>query len=144
MPRVEPPSDAGEREEQLAVNLWDLDRIDGDTRRELLGGRLAPGAAPIDLRDRFGAEDVAVVLACPLLEAAIVCDLLRNADRALNDSPTRVYILAPGRPWARLPGTAVLTRPDGTLNHELFPTKVEAAAVNAAAPPPRHVTLGRR
>lgn len=141
-----PARTAGEqRDERLAVNAPDLDRLDPATLARLLGGRLDP-AARLDLRGgNARSTDVALAFACPLVEAALACDALRELDRRAGEPPTRVYVRRRG--WSRLPGAVPLTTPDGAggyaLNPDVFPPVVTDKQLGALAPAPCRVKLGR-
>ena len=127
---------AGEsRKERLAVNLYDLERQDPAFRGPDLLSRLDAGA-PVWV-DRNRKDEHALVFCCPLLEAALIIDLLRSEDRKAGDPPTRAYVRR-GALWAKLPGNTVLTElgRDGKarLSRKEFPAPIEAAP--RLAPPP--------
>lgn len=100
------PTFATEARERLAVNLFDLDRMNPDVRAMLLGGKLdlAGGAIRVD-DSRL--DETGVTFSCDLLTAASICDVIRNQDRIVGDYPTRIYVFR--RAWSRLPGDEVLT-----------------------------------
>lgn len=110
-----------QRTERLAVSVFDLDRLPPDVRRQMLGGKL-------DLRavvrpDPDKPATTALAFSCPLLEAALICDILRNNDRKLGDEPTKVYLYS-GRGWAEIGPSTVLTSTDGgdlSLCPSVFP-----------------------
>lgn len=97
---------AGRRRERLAINLFDLERIEPHVRRLLRLGELL-GREPIRV-DAERPDEVGVEFACDLLQAACLCDVLRLGDRNGGRYPTRVY-LHRERAWTRLPGHAVLS-----------------------------------
>lgn len=93
-------------DEELAVNVYDLTRIDA----EVLPMLLPPGTldrTPIRMDDDRP-DEYAVRLLCSLLRAATLLDVIRGNDRKCGDHPTRVY-LRRVKAWERLPSTAVLT-----------------------------------
>lgn len=87
----------------LALNLFDLDRLDPQLRASLLGGKLDL-SRPIRLGK---ADEVAVGLVCSTLTAALAIDVIRSEDRRHGDEPTRAYIHRGD--WERLDPSAVLT-----------------------------------
>ena len=125
---VRTPAPSQERAEQLAINLYDLDRLDPTLRAKLFswsGGkpRLDMGHPLRTTWDRVngGTEEVALIFACPLLEAALICDAVRMQDRAVGDFPSRLYVKR--KTWTRLPSHSVLTvMRDGRaiLNPQVF------------------------
>lgn len=124
------PPNNGERRERLAVNLYDLDRLDPETKRKFFAGRL--DTKHVDMRfDRAkDGDEAAVLLTCDLLTAATICDMLRSRDREMDDSPTRLYLKREA--WSRLPSYVVLTIvKDGKvkLNPKVFPTEVNPADI---------------
>lgn len=133
------------RREKLAVNLFDLDRVDPLIRAELLGGKIDVKAGPVRIDPRR--PDLAAVgFRCDLLTAAIVCDILRSHDRELGDAPTRVYIKR-AEAWEPLAGRVVLTVVvDGKcqLSPEVFPPVLELLPVAPPAPTGPVVFGGRR
>lgn len=117
--------------EQLAINLYDLDRLDPDTRQKLLKGRVSPNSRPIKMDwDRKDAKDeVAILLEGSLLENALCCDIIRDLDVKAGDFPTRLYIKR--QEWSRIPSGLRLTIITGEpsnwktkLNPDIF--KIEA------------------
>lgn len=133
-----------ERKERLAIWLDDIDRIAPELRDKLLSGRL-------DLTQtvRVGRGELqrhksvpALVFTCPLLEAALVCDIIRSHDRKAKERPTELYINR-GTSWARLIYSAVLTAVvDGKviLNPAVFPN----VEVTVPLPAPKPLILGRK
>jgi hypothetical protein len=116
-----------ERREKLAINLFDLDRVDPTIRQILLGGKVdLTNAIKMD-KNRF--DEAGVAFICPLLQAASICDIVRSHDRELGDFPTRVYLMRVAA-WEKLPNAAVLTLIlDGKtmLNPAIFPPVGERA-----------------
>lgn len=134
-----------DRDERLAVNAVDLGRLDAVTLVKLTSGRV-DFAARVDLRDGDPrSEEVAVECTGPLLDSAVMCDMLRDLDRRADEKPTRVYVRRRG--WTRLAGTVLLTVPDGRggfrLNPDVFPPVVTGQQLSALAPPTARVRLGR-
>lgn len=124
------------RRERLALNLFDLDRMDATIRQLFLGGKLDLSAAIKVDSKRF--DEAAVAFVCPLLTAACICDTLRYHDRQVRNHPTRVY-LQKARAWTKFPRDAVLAVVvDGKpkLNPEWFPGVPEAVAPVKDVPPP--------
>lgn len=105
---------------KLAINLYDLDRLDPHIRVKLLVGRIDL-LKPIKVaKDRVEPEP-AVVFNCGLLTAASICDIIRNEDRNNGDFPTRLYIYR--QDWSRIPSHIQLTIVVGgkiVLNPEFF------------------------
>lgn len=97
----------GPYQEQLAINLFDADRLDPLIRQRILLGKVDVHI-PIYI-DRKRPDEVALRFISPLLEAALACDILCSEARKLNDPPPRIYILRPGREWwKQLPPDAVM------------------------------------
>jgi hypothetical protein len=120
MPRID-----DDRRESLAVNLFDLDRVDPTVRQILLAGKLDLTRVIRINPDR--PDETAVAFTCDLLTAACICDVIRTHDRAAGDHPCRVY-LRRSKAWERLPGAAVLSVLDdgkAVLNPDLFGSPVE-------------------
>src|SRR5689334_12692401 len=78
------------RREGLAVNLYDLLRVDESYRDRLLAGLLDLDN-PIYL-DRTNGDEVALELRGDLFDLATRCDLLRADDAAHGRSPCRLYV----------------------------------------------------
>lgn len=120
------------RKEKLAVNLYDLDRVDPLIRGELLADKLAPLPIKVDAnRD----DEVAVEFSCDLLTAAVICDILRGHDREGGDNPTRIYIKRDAR-WLKVPSHVVFVDTStgvARLNSALFPVKVVPAVLPGPA-----------
>lgn len=113
---------------RLAINLFDLTRLDPLVRLNLaLAAQLDAAAGPIRV-DKDQPDETAVAFKCNLLRAAALCDVIRNHDRKVGDPPTRVYLKR--QVWARLPGATTLTvvgeDDDLRLNPTWFP---EAAPI---------------
>ena len=129
------PSPPSSRRERLAVNLPDLDRVDPTVRAILVAPFVSKLPEDLIRADKDRMDEVAVLFICDLVQAACICDTLRNHDRRAGDPPTRLYLQKKeGGAWERLPGAAVLTvMEDGraVLNPILFPRE----AVKVAARP---------
>jgi hypothetical protein len=107
-PKPKPTSETGNGETQryrLAVNLFDLDRVDAMIRSMMLQGKLA--SSPVHIVP-YKLDETGVEFTCELLMAASICDILRSHDRQLGDYPTRLYIHK-GKAWSKLSGSAILT-----------------------------------
>lgn len=103
-----------------------MDRIPHDARPIIIGKKVDPRKEALIRFDEDKRDEIAVPFICDLIRAASVCDVLRESDRGLGDSPTRVYIQSsPDTPWRKVPGDVVLvfSKGDGTLvlNPEYFP-----------------------
>lgn len=115
----------------LGINLFDLTRIPAIIRECLrLGDKISHDRSRVVKVDPDRIDETVVPFVCPLLEAALVCDVIRGQDRQGGDYPTRVYLFR--RTWSKLTATAVLTLVrDGVpmLNPEWFPHDIELAPV---------------
>lgn len=127
------------RTEQLACNVFDLDKVDPSVREKLkLSDKIS--RQTVDMRfDRVKESDeAAVVFNCDLLTAALICDILRSHDREMGDSPTRLYLKR--KSWSRIPSYVVLTvvvNGHTELNPEVFPTAVPL--VDLVPLPPKRI-----
>lgn len=121
-----------ERTERLAVNIYDLDRVNPTLRASLVAPRLDL-TKPVDMSwDRKSDDETAVAFSCDLLSAAIICDTLRSHDRAAGDSPTRIYLFK--KSWTRVASHVVLTEMVDRvcqLSPDVFVVEVKAAPVAA-------------
>ena len=129
-----------QRTERLAVNLFDLLRLNEFVRATMVTPLLNPDKAAIVRPDPSRLDEGAVEFACPLLQAACVMDVLRAHDREAGDHPTRTY-LRRAEAWVKLPAAALLTiinNGKAWLNPELFPL-----TAIPTGPKPRRVKLGR-
>ena len=128
-----PAATSAPRREQLAVNVFDLGRVEPRLRAVLLAGKLELDRDRIVRTDPDDLGEAAAPFACDLLSAAVACDLLRAADREAGRPPARVYLKRSGS-WARLPAGVVLTAVDGAgrmLDPATFPP---AASFSASSP----------
>lgn len=152
MPKLKAPKPAAprdSRDERLAVNISDLERLDGATLARMTmnnGASRIDWNAKVDLRDGDArSEEVAVEFCCPLFEAALILDAMRELDRRADERPTRVYVKR--RSWSKVSGPTPLTVPDGAggfmLNPEVFPPVVTDRQLGALALVPQRVKLGR-
>lgn len=137
------PPRAPKRPEQLAINLFDLNRLPPIVRHSLLHGQLdLTGAFQTD---KDAPDERGVRFSCELLKAAIICDIIRSEDRKAGDFPTRVYYRKEaGKAWRSLPNDTVLTEEgekEGSfsLNRKLFPSDEPIVLV---PPAPRRVQFG--
>lgn len=112
-----------QNEVQIAVNLFDLDRVGEEMRTLMFGKSLKPTPIVIDKNDE---TEVAVPFSCGLLRAAMMCDVVRGTDRKCGDPPTRVY-LKRKTTWTKVSGQALLTVVDDEekcrLNPKMFKVK---------------------
>ncbi len=131
------PPPASANGERLALNIFDIGRIDKTMREILLLDKL-DFSAHIWV-DKERGDEAAVAFSCDLLTAACICDTIRSHDRSVKDYPTRVY-LKKVVAWNKLPGAAVLTvvkNEKVQLNPEFFMVRYEKAA--GIAPPMERV-----
>src|SRR5258708_5913057 len=90
------------RKERLAINLVDLDRIEPVVRSILISPYVNKNPADIVKADRDRMDEMAVIFTCHLLQAACICDTIRNKDRAAGQYPTRIYLQKrEGLAWER-------------------------------------------
>jgi hypothetical protein len=131
--------------ERLAVNLFDLDRMP-ERLRAAVAMRIDPKPIVLDGEAGLngGPREVGLAFACPLMEAATLCDLLRQVDRDAGQRPVRLYICK--KAWSPIPDDRVLTVPDPltkrmVLNPDVF--RVDPGSASVVAPIPRKVTFGK-
>lgn len=139
--KMDDPQPTAKKEgERLAVNLFDLLRLDPLIRQLMLGGKLDLAKAIKVDAERL--DETAVEFTCDLLTAACCCDAIRLHDRGTEPYPTRVYLMRRnGTVWERLPHATILTLvEDGRvlLSPKVF--RVEAVPV-APTPPKEFVRL---
>ena len=91
--------------ERLALNLFDIDRID-PLIGIVMGGKLDLSKAIKVDPDRL--DETAVAFSCDLLTAACICDTIRTHDKAVKDYPTRVYIFRRSA-WSKVAGQGHLS-----------------------------------
>lgn len=132
--------------EKLAVNLIDLDRLPPLSMEKMI----LPYTIKKAIQCGQTKEDVGIEFNCDLLQAAVICDMIRSEDHKSGDTPTRLYLFN-GSIWKRLSDEAVLTRvscPPGSLNGpkiSLHPQVFDVPTVAMTAPPPpRPLNLGKR
>ena len=114
---------------RLAINVDDVIRLSQETRQRLLVGRLNQTYFKVDGRAE---PEAALEFCCPILEAAVICDVIRHQDIGVEDKVCRVYINRQTT-WKRVPASAVLTVVDKgkpTLNREIFSVEVETAGAD--------------
>lgn len=90
--------------------------------------------------------EAAIVFICPLLHAALVCDIIRKHDRKVEAKPTRVYIRK-ARVWNRVSSTALLTvakETDAQLNPEVFRIEVVKPIVTGTILHPKPKRIGEK
>lgn len=107
--------------ERLAINLSDLDRVTPEMRINLLKGRINPSKDQvITITVKEGQTERAIPFTCELLQAALVCDIIRSHDRQAGDTEARIYIEKDGE-WKKMERTAILTISGGKkLNPKYF------------------------
>lgn len=115
----------------LAINLIDLERVPPQVREELFGhGLFHLHPRPIWM-DTDKMEETGLAFACQLLQAAAICDFLRENDCKVGQTPTRVYMRRV-RAWQKLAGDVILVK-YGKLNPAVFPPE-RAVVVKPAFP----------
>lgn len=115
----------------LAINLFDLERLDPMVREQLFGhGLFHLHPRPIWM-DKEVMEETGLAFACQLLQASAICDFLREKDRKDGRTVTRVY-LRRVRAWTRLPSDVILVK-YGRLNPAIFPPE-RAVVVQPSSP----------
>jgi len=120
----------------LALGLLDLQRLTVDLKKRLLGGRLDLTHPVWINRDK---KQVGVRLACDLLTAATVCDVLNNELRKVDDTYVDVYLLRDGA-WRQVSPRLTLTViVDGApyLNPEVFDVQRPKSDVDPRPAPQR-------
>lgn len=120
--------------EQVAINLFDLERIDTAVRNSLLIGRLDP-ISSFDV-DTGRKSDVAVKFSSDqeLLPCCCICDIIRSTQRAEGDRVLRVYVsIDYGESWKLVGSNDLLTLADQAdkdsenpirLNPDIFPRPI--------------------
>jgi hypothetical protein len=78
--------------------------------------------------DRENMEETGLAFSCNLLQAASVCDILREHDGKVGQTPTRIY-LRKVRVWQKLPGDCILVKYD-RLNPAVFPPERGVAVMS--------------
>lgn len=119
---AEPLSFSG-AEEQIAISLFDLNRLPLDIRAKLMKDKIdAVSDHLITIK-----KDTAVMFTCSLKDASLICDYIRQQDREAGDRATLVF-LNRGGGWGKVPQDMDLTiveNGDPILNPRLFPRKSE-------------------
>jgi hypothetical protein len=119
-----------DRPERLAVLFDDVEKMDPVLRTKLFGANLER----LDVNGRVEVEDSpALVLSCPILQAALIIDLARNYNREEGVKPLRCW-LDKGQGWQRVPGKNPLTliiKGSTALNPAVFDEKVDAPGLLA-------------
>ena len=111
------------RKEKLAINIFDIDRLDPTIRHNLLKGKLATDRTAVLRLDKEHLHETALPFTCGLLTAGAICDIIRGIDRRMGDSPTRVYVFK-GLNWTKVPFNKLLTvvkDSQAVLNPAIFP-----------------------
>lgn len=130
------PSTTSPQEERLAVNLFDLNRVEPSLFRLLFAKRLELNKGKAIRVDPKVTTETALPFHCSLIEAATACDILRNENRKLKEPIARVYVNR-GRGWVKLPSTVFLTLAMGEsciLNPEVFGQAMSEELAGPIAP----------
>lgn len=130
---VAPPA-SDDRPERLALNLFDVQHLH-PTAQAMLAGRFDGRKEALVWVDRTRQDETAVPLVGPLLEAAVLVDVVRAEASRFGDD-CRAY-LCRATAWTRLPAAAVLTVVENgkpRLSAEWFPGAVESAPYQPPAP----------
>lgn len=124
---------------RLAIALEDLDKVDPIARQKMLAHRLDL-ENPIRITSKIC--DAAVTFCCKIVDAALICDILRSEDRKAGDTPTRIF-LDKGEGWKAVPSNAVFTvevRGSIKLNPQLF----DIIVLNHTPLPVQKLTFGKK
>jgi hypothetical protein len=113
------------RKEQLAINLFDLDKLETTLRLFVTGGKL-DFKRPVRVGEAVA--ETAIPFSCELLEAATACDVLQGELRKVKLDPVRVYLLKAAfeANWVKLPVATQFTLIHGNeviLNPQVFGRK---------------------
>lgn len=124
-----------DRTERLAIALEALERLPTAMRNEIIPKLHRDTLLRMGKGERK--EDVpALEFSCSLLEAALICDIVRNHDRLAGESPADVYIHR-GTTWTRVIFSQVLTvliNGKAALNPAFF-TNTNVAAIDDGCKP---------
>lgn len=100
----------GDSRFSLAVNLYDLQRVDPFVRSMMkLREKLNIDPSCLVKVDKDRADEVGILFVCDLLTAATICDVIRGHDRKASEYPTRVYLRKSTSSWKKLGNSEVLT-----------------------------------
>ena len=133
--------------ERLAFELACIDRIPADLSLKLGLANKLDFTETIAATGSHGPAP-AVVFKCSLLEAAVVCDLVRSYDRRMRNPISGVFVSRNGGVWVRIQNWMQLTLkepdPDSgkervVLNPRAFDVPVKVATI--ALPRTRRVEL---
>lgn len=137
------PKPIEERSEELAVNFLDLDRIHPELQMRLQLSKRLDAGNPLKVEQ---GKSIALRFTCPLLTAAMICDIMRKQCKKAGEPAIRVY-LKRSDAWVKLAESAVLTwvqHSEGTpttfLSPVIFPSIVRPE--DLVAPPVKVVKLG--
>lgn len=122
--------------DRLAINLYDLMRVDEFIRAQLVGGKINLDRAAVIKVDPDRLDETAVEFTCGIVTAACIADTIRTHDRAAKQYPSRVY-LRRATAWNRLPAEATLALvEDGKvlLNPKVFKVELPVAKPKARGP----------
>lgn len=100
----------GDSRFSLAINLYDIQRVDPFIRSMMkLGEKLNKDPSEIIRVDENRPDERGVVFVCDLLSAALLCDIIREHDKKSSEDPTRVYLRKGKGVWRKLASSEVLT-----------------------------------
>ncbi len=122
------PTPIAIEEHRIAIAVDDVLRMEPLLRSNLVGGRLSKTHVRIEQGD---SRVAAVEFTCPAIEAAAICDVIRDQDRDAEESPSRVYVWR-GKTWSRVPADVELVVGEfaageqPVLNPKLFGRTVDA------------------
>lgn len=100
MPRI------AERPDRLAINLFDLDKLDETIRAMILLDKLDL-QRPIRV-EQDNIRETAIRFKCDILTAATACDVLQSQNRKLGEPEVRLY-LNRGQGWVKIASRSILT-----------------------------------
>lgn len=97
-----------DRTERLAIWVPDLDRIPEQMRAGILPHLDLAKVHRVGQGEK-NEEQPAVAFKCPLLQAALICDLIRAHDSGAGERPTELYLNRGGDRWPRVTYETKLT-----------------------------------
>jgi hypothetical protein len=129
-----------ERTERLGIWFADVEKLPPQMRLEILPHLDLTRILRVGQGEK-NEEQPALAFKCPLLQAALICDLIRSHDRAVGARPSEIYLNRSGEEtaWRRVVYSMALTvmvNGKAMLNPELF------VGVNVV-PPSKQVRDGR-
>lgn len=99
------PTPIEDRREELAINFLDLEKIHPELHAKL---QLSQRLDVDNLLKVEGGKSIALKFTCPLLTAAIICDIMRSQCKKAGEPIIRVY-LKRSDAWTKLSDSAILT-----------------------------------